>query len=393
MRIDLFLVGYAFYRVPHTAAVPLFQTLQGEQISPKRMRRNMRDGEVIFLLSTREGIRFERVAKQLKIPFLCEKKGGVPLVLRNLLHCPGIIVGIFLALVLFLAAQLVVWDVRIEGNVALEASELESDLASCGVYRGGFWPFLDTDAAALALRQKNDRVAYAALNRVGTVLYVQIKEAQSVPPRVEKKPANLVAKYDGVVTMPLVFEGECLVQEGDVVRKGQILVGGLIDTQNHGYRVTRAAGQVLARTVRTYTVQVPFVFEEKAYTEESKWEISLIFFHWTQKVFKSTGNYIDKCDIIEKTEWGTLPTGEKLPVACRVLRVMPYKLVQKTRSEAQARAKAEADLSSLLEGECKDRAMLQKSIAFDVDEHGVTLTCTVVYEEDIAAVAEFTLQP
>ena len=184
----------------------------------------------------------------------------------------------------------------------LSLDELEGELAASGLSRGCFLPALRGDEIANALRQGDNRVAYVSVNVKGTVAHVQIRETQQTPEPLRGTPANLIAKCDGVVTLPLIFEGECLVSEGDVVRAGDLLAGGLINTQNHGYRVTRAAGQVFAKTVHVYSVSVPLVYEEKCATGRQSFGISLLFFDSVQKIFQNTNKYKDKCDIIEKTQ-------------------------------------------------------------------------------------------
>ena len=393
MRFDLWLLGYRKYRVPQAQAELLFAFFEKSLLFPRGLKRCGKRGDLLFFFSLKQAVRFETEATGQGFDFACEKTGGVPLLAKGVYRSPGMLVGMILGLALFLGLCSLVWDVRIVGNESIPTNELESELASCGIFKGRFLFAVDVDGAALSLRESDERVAYAAINRVGTVLYVQIKETKELSAPKPTAPANLVAKADGVVTMPLIFEGECLVQEGDVVRKGQILASGLLDTQNHGYRVTRAAGQVLARTVCTYEVFVPFCYEEKQYTGRVKHEFSLIFFDWVQKVFKNSGNYIDKCDIIEKTEWITLPGGETLPFGYHLIKAAEYVLVPCERSEEQALAIANEELAALLAKECTGRSVLKKRVDISKDALGITLVCSIVYEQDIAEVAEFTLQP
>ena len=184
-----------------------------------------------------------------------------------------------------------------------------------------------------------------------------------------------------------------MVAPGDVVRAGQILASGLSDTQNHGYLVTRAAGQVLARTAHSYEVRVPFSLEEKAYTGRCWYELSLLFFGRAQKLFKNTGKNIDSCDIIKKTRYFALPEGESLPFGYGVITEAEYELVSRTRTAAEARELARKELESLLAADGTGWTLLEKRIEYRVDSDGITLLCTVVCEEDIASVSEFGHNP
>lgn len=392
MRVDLFLLGAVAIRVRACDGQALFSLFEQTGISPKALKRVKKTGDIAFFLLPKAYARFTSAAREAELDF-GEQKSGFPTLLGRFLRTPGLVAGVLLSLLLFLGARAVLWDVRITGNEQLSALELETLLAECGLTEGAFLPALDADEIALALRRADERVAYAAVNLRGTVAYVQIREAEQAPEKTVVNPANLVAKYDGVVTMPLIFEGECLVAPGEVVRAGQILASGLSDTQNHGYLVTRAAGQVMARTVHTYEVRVPLFYEEKVYTGRKRYEISLFFFGRAQKVFKNTGKSTIECDIIEKNKYFTLSTGEQLPFGYGVVTAAEYCTVTRTRSGAEARALALAELEKQLAADGAARTLLEKHVEYRADKDGITLLCTVVCEEDIARTAEFTLQP
>ncbi len=392
MRPDLFLRGAVRYGVAAADAPRLFEVLQAQQLVPKALKRYKKSGEIRFFLTYKHATDFERAAAARSLGFTREEK-GIRVLGKSLLRAPGLMVGILLSLLLLAGARSLVWDVRVTGAHTIGEEEILQSLEEIGVFRGAFLPALDEDEIVLSLRQSDARVGYAAINIEGTVVHVQIRENEPVPVPSTKNPANLVAARDGIITMPLIFEGECLVEAGEVVRAGQILAGGLIDTQNHGYRVTRAAGQVLARTVHTYTVRVPFVYEEKVFTGEEKHEFSLLFFHHAQKVFKNIGQIQDKCDIIEEISWFRTPAGAILPFGYRLRTEAAYEMRSRTRTLQDARSMAQSELQQLLLADSTGRTLLEKSVEWCVDGEGVTLICTVVCEEDIARTSEFTLQP
>ena len=384
MRLDLLLLGYREFAVAEAEAPACLDALQTAGISPKRVKRYRKTGEIGFTCNDGEAKRLPR-----SVPSLREiGAGGVPVWVWGAGKRPGLVCGILIAVLMITVASLVVWDIDIVGNEQIAAAELEEAMRTAGVTRGSWLYGVDTGALAISLREADSRLSYVAINRKGTVLEVQIRE--SVTPQKEAvKPANLVAKSDGVITLPLIFEGECLVSEGEVVRAGQLLASGVIDSEKHGYRVTRAAGQVLARTTRVYEIRVPFADREKQYTDRDKWELTLFFFDFRQKVFKSTGNYNNNCDIIENIKWVILPTGHRLPVGICMTTYRFYEYGTVLRSATLARALALAELEERLAADSAGRTMLEKHIEMRADEEGITLICTVIAEEDIALVREF----
>lgn len=384
MRLDLFLLGFVDFEASAEEATDLFEDLRFEGISPKRVKRYEKNGKICFTCTLLSASRLLK-----KRPTLSEVgRGGVPVLLLRLCRRPGLLCGLLLALTLLFASRLFVWDIEVMGNETVESEELVSELAAAGLSRGSFLPRLDREAVAIALRRGDDRIAFATVNLRGTVAYVQVRETAEISQKPSPSPANLVAKCDGIITLPLIFEGECLVSEGEVVRAGQILAGGVIDSEKYGYRVTRAAGQVMARTVHTYTVTVPFAYEEKVYTGRVGKEISLLFFAKQGKVFKSTRNISDKYDIITNVNWCTLPDGRQLPVGFLVSDVAEYELRPAVRDGVEACELAYAELERQLARDSIGRSMLERTVELSSNADGITLICTVVCEEDIAETAE-----
>lgn len=218
-----------------------------------------------------------------------------------------------------------------------------------------------------------------------------MRESQTTPPDTAPAPAHLVAAKDGVITLPLVFEGQCLVREGEIVRAGQILASGLIGSENNGTRVTRAAGQVLAKTEREITVNVPYRYEIRTPLPRAGREVTLIFFGKCQKLLKTTGNVTDNCDIIINNNLWILPGGRALPVGWMDTRSVYYTNTAAQRTPGEALELARSELAAALAGLAADGTVLATTTEVTVSEEGITLHCTVTMEENIAVLSEFTV--
>ena len=391
MKGYLFLLGFTAFAVSEEDAQAFFELVRREGISPKGIERDEKSGKICFFCTRLSAHRLKAAAAREGIALCVRREGGVPTLFARLGVRPGLVCGIVLALALVIAARFFVWDVEVYGNESLSREEIEESLALAGLARGTFLPTLNGDGVVAALRHTDSRIAYAALQRHGTVVTVQIREAEPVPADPVTAPANLVAKYDAVIVLPLIYEGECLVREGQVVRAGDILAGGILDTDNNGYRMTRAAGQVIARTVHTYTVRVPFAYEKKVYTGEKGHEFSLFFFNSVGKVFKTTGNMSGECDIIENKNWFSAGAGRELPFGWGLSTHLAFEWRSATRTATEARALAMAELEAQLAADSVGRTLLSRTVETQVDADGITLLCTVVCEEDIAGVVEIAL--
>ena len=390
MRLYDLLFGYVDVSVPQAEQAAFFELCRAEGITPKRTKREEKSGNIRCRFHPLAARRLGFAAKERGLSFFCRGKGGLPFLLRGLLRRPVLLLGVVLAIALLVVGHLVVWEIEITGNETLTEAEVEAVLLEAGLARGAFLPRLDGDEIALRVRQSDRRFAYVSVNFRGTVATVQIVEAAPDPQPPARTPANLVARRDGVVTLPLIFEGECLVSAGEAVRAGQILASGVIDTESHGIRITRAAGQVLARTEEIFVVNMPFEYQEKSYTGRVFHEFELLFFSLGGKVFKTTGNLPATCDII-KNEQKYFAGAHALPIASVHTAFREYTWVTSRRTATVALELAGGALSAQLADACTARTLLSKTVETVVDANGVTLICTAVFEEDIAAVSEFSI--
>lgn len=139
--------------------------------------------------------------------------------------------GIFLGTAVVLAIlQLMVsyiWNYDISGNDRYSDTEIIAILEQYGAKKGT--PISDIDTNMISekvLSDYNGKIAWMWLGVRGTVLEVRVKEMERTPLEYTDT-ADIIAADDGVVTEILVLEGEALVQKGDRVKKGDVLIRGV----------------------------------------------------------------------------------------------------------------------------------------------------------------------
>ena len=100
-----------------------------------------------------------------------------------------------------------------------------------------------------------------------------------------------------------------------------------------------------------------------------------------------------ECDIINKIIRPSVTAGRELPFGIYVTRYIPLEKTPARRTAVEALALAKAELKETLQREGQGRTLLSRLTETSVGEEGVTLTCTVVCEEDIALVVEIPQLP
>ena len=202
-----------------------------------------------------------------RVRFSASEPMGLPAWLMGLRsHLAVLITAIIVTVGVVLLSGLV-WDVRLDSESGFSESEVREMLEDTGFGVGTVWAAADLEEIENRLLSKYPELAFVHINRRGTVAYVLAleKEGYRLPIDTLYSASNIIATQDGVIDEITVSEGKALVKVGDTVRKGDILISGVIDTENNSYLV-RAEGTVRARVTGSIESRVSSS-EDKEVTE------------------------------------------------------------------------------------------------------------------------------
>ena len=319
------------------------------------------------------------------------RRGGLPHLIRQYRHRVGIFLGIVLGGAILLASSRVLWDIRISGNERMTVGQVRAELASSGFHVGIPLSELDVNSMALQIQLDSEQLSWVSINMSGTVAYVEIRERIATPENKPLQPANLVARCEGIIEGVEAYTGNPVVRIGQAVRAGELLVSGVYDSRAVGWRVTRAAGRVLARTEHAFSVEIPLVYEKKEYVGAPICQKTLIFFEKEIKLFKNSSILGASCDKINYVDTFAAGNGVSLPISVRTERYLCYEYRPDTRDHARAEALAYYELECRIAETLSDAMLLRKNITVTVTDDAYLLNCTVQCLEDIAEVREFSV--
>ncbi len=342
---------------------------------------------VVFRLS--EFKRFKREAEARGICYTVEKKSGLPIFLGKYKYRFGIWLGILCAAALVIASHLYIWDIEVTGNESVTSGEIRELLREQGFEVGSFIPHANTDKIENRILMKTDKLSWISVNIIGTVANVEVREREVERPSEPTRPANLVAKKSGIVEEVRIYRGNVVVGAGQYVKEGELLVSGLFDSVQEGFRYTRASGKVYARTVEEFYIEIPYEYETKRYTGLEYCEKVLNFFDFSMNISKKYGNEDILCDKINIVENCSLFGRVQTPFAVRTVKYLEYETVYETRSEKAAEELAYFELDKRLADMSEDSTLIKKTVIPLVRDDRFILHCVIVLIEDIAEVSEF----
>lgn len=322
-----------------------------------------------------------------------ESLWGLPHVLNRYKMRIGLWIGLAAALAIIVLGNSVLWEVQITGNESVPSEKIVSLLAQYGVCPGARKKDIDIDTVRSDVERESSDIAWLSINVSGTVAFVQVREEHSPQEQTDADcdGVNLVASRDGVVTGYVLSGGRPVPQIGATVKRGELLVTGIIENERMGLRIVRAAGEVMARTTHTVSVTVPLVYEESIPEKRKIVGISLFFFGYEQKLFKNYGNEGSFCDTIKSVWYVYKDDRHTVPAGLVFETEMISEKTEKNRTEEEARALARLELSRKIAAETAGMTVLRSAVNESATENGITLICEMDCNENIALPVPFVL--
>ncbi|MBR2927074.1 MAG: sporulation protein YqfD [Clostridia bacterium] len=330
-----------------------------------------------------------RLARENGITVCVERSIGLPAFLFRHRRRAGLAIGMLLIAAMLFFSEKFIWDIEILGNESMTYHEVVKELRQVGFGVGSYIPDVRTLELENRVLIASDRISWLSIRIDGTVATVQILENHAPPKEEPTRPANVIATADGQIEVVQLYRGDCVVHVGQAVRAGDLLISGLYDSPTSGYRYTRAAGKVLARTERTLTVEIPLQYEQKIYEKPKYSEILLNFFDFSLKIFKKGGKENASCDIMKKEIAWELFGVRFVPIWLSVEQRVPYRTEMRTRSAEEATLLAYRSLELQMQSFAEDSQLLQKQIVTTIREDALVLECHLICIEDIAQQTEF----
>lgn len=385
MGIADFILGKYLLSTPKRNAAKVTELCMKHKIAYKKPR--FCDGNFCIVCGKSDCAVLEKACEVRKIDVDIRALMGIPSLLSQYKRRVGLAVGAIFAVLVVVWGLNVVWHVDVTGNELVSTESIKALLSEKGLSEGSYIGGADLTALENNVMLENPEIAWISININGTVAHVEVRESRK---GVEKsdRPANLVAARDGKIERIEAYNGSCAVKVGDVVRAGDLLVSGIYDDGDGKYRLTRAEGRILARTLREFSVEIPFENEQKSYVGRNFYEISIKFFKKSIKVFTNSGKMPPTCDIIYKNGKVGLKSLPKIPIGYEMTRYLQYEYKPITLDECEAAQRAFDALENELSRISEDSEIMEKNIEFEISDRAYILKCRIVCIEDIARIRE-----
>ena len=390
------LAGYRDAVCPAEYAAEICNTVMKNGIDSRGMRR-CGDGKLRFSMTDSEYGKLIRLLPEEVV--VTEQRHGLPYLVYRYRKRIGIPVGLVIFAVLVKLSTLYVWDITVSGNERLSDEEIISSLGDLGFGIGTKIPSVDFYSICHRLVLENDGISWVSVNMIGTTARVEVIELRAkedINDDGNGTPTNLVAACDGKIVRVETASGRTEVRAGESVKKGQLLVNGVLEIGKEGergYLPVRSRARVYAETEVRLEAVIPFETVEKTFIGRKNLSKSINFFGKTIKLKENSGILPDGCDIIEDKrrlvlfEGGRLTGGIALPVSIVTGYCEEYRTEKVILTEDEALMRAEREMTDMFSSVLSGAEILSVSsehFAADGEMHLVrTVVCVMNIAEEV----------
>lgn len=323
---------------------------------------------------------FITVKDFLKLPKILRKSGirvhilekkGFPFFIKKYKKRSGFFVGIVLFFTFLQVMSAHIWVIDVEGVKKVPESEILTICEDLGIKPGILKKTINAKNSAQKLLLKSGKLAWASFNIEGSCLTVNVTE---ITEKAEDNsvPTNLKASADGVITHIDVTSGNCVVKVGDVVKKGDLLVSGIIENAN-GTRFVHSIGEIIAVTESEVVLEEKFLNKVTYPTGRIKEKSVIDFF--TLKIPLYIGSESGKYTTEISAKTASL-FSQRLPIKVYTKRFV----FQRTETVRLSYEDAVENLEKKLKAEYKGQV---KQKEFFENDEGVILRAVIEDKTDI----------
>ncbi len=270
-------------------------------------------------------------------------------------------------------------------------SEIIVGLSECGFETGIFWRSVNRSAVESSFLEGNDKISWININRRGTVAYVKVLEKGN---KEENKSEtgevfyNIVADCDCVIEEMTVKRGTPVVKVGDTVRKGDVLVVGLLPpTAGGGF--CSAEANIVGRINDSISVEIDRVGEKKTYSDRKLYSLTLKILKFSLNIFKMYGNLTNDCDIIENEVAYSLLGRCKLPISVKSVYIIENESVAVYLSDEELVSLAMSRLNSLTVSRLEGADLLKIKTTGKFTDSGYFACSEIIFLAEVGERVEF----
>ena len=175
------------------------------------------------------------IVKKTNVKVVILQRNGLPFFIKRIREKWMFVLGIFLAVGIWLGSTQYLWNIEYSGNQKVTEDQLRDFLMERGIHEGTFIKHVNLSELEFELYDAFPEISWNCMQMLGTTLRLSIKE-KIVDDPLELEGSNIgsnmISAYDAIITEMIVRSGVPKVKIGDQVSEDQVLVEGRYPVMN-----------------------------------------------------------------------------------------------------------------------------------------------------------------
>lgn len=267
------------------------------------------NGEITAQISVSGYKLLRDIAKKSGMKIHIIKKCGLRFWLAKNKVRSGLAVGVTAFILILITLSQFAWRIEVVGNLEIEDTEILSAFEGYGVKTGAKISDLDLKTITEKVLKDIPELSWAKVNKKGSMLCIEIREKRKIPEFYDASvPTNVVASEDGLVLACDVLRGTEEIKVGSAVRRGDLLISGIVVHRDGSEEMLHADGIVRAETKDNFSISRQ---NFNVYTlEDYKKRYELFFFGFVIPIgINPTGDLISENASYLQSGEAVLPVG------------------------------------------------------------------------------------
>ena len=352
---------------------------------------------IICKINIKDFKKLKEISKKTGCKYKIILKYGMPFFLFRNRKRKMFLVGAISFVMLLYYFSSFIWSIEVIGNNYLDNNEILHFCEDKGIYLGAYKRKINIKSIQTDLKNHFDTISWANISIDGTKVTISISENIKKENATQNNtPCDIIATETGVITEIVTRSGTPLVTSKDVVQKGDILVSGEVllkeGEEIKGVYYTPSDADIRAKLEKEITVNVPYQYYIKEYTDNKKTTYNLLAFNKNFSLSPFNKVSYKNYDTVSSRTQLKLPKDFYLPFIIKKTQHKEYIPVKKTYSINEAKLYANKLLTEQITREIDFSSdIISKEIIYKETDKELIATAKLTLIQDIGEKAPITI--
>jgi len=236
--------------------------------------------------------KIREIAKKTNCRINIKEKKGIPFFLNRYKKRKFFLIFLLIIILSIIIMSNFIWNIELIGAQNINSEEFIENLKNSGLSIGKYKGSIDSKKIIDDTRLSREDLTWMGIKIKGTNAIVEIVEANERPEIVDEMDfCNIVSNKDAEIVKINANNGTSLVNPGDIIKKGTILIGGWMEGKYTGIRYVHSSGEIKAKVWYSAREKMNYKQLEMERTGKSEKKHTIFINNFKINLYKKLSNF------------------------------------------------------------------------------------------------------